>query len=119
MALDLMGDGTRNALAAVLFLQAGMVSFDAMSTVNSSPWTAESFGADPRRLASLNKYVNHAIGISTAYCVVASFLARSPWPLVGSLIANLYLYWLYDQAVRAAQAAGSDAWADGTGKMAA
>lgn len=105
---------TRRAFAAVLFLQAGMVAFDAMSTVNSSPWTAESFGADARRRASLNKYVNHAIVVSTGYNIGASLLAGTWWPLIGGTIANVYLYKLYDDAVRCAQAADSDSWSDGT-----
>lgn len=103
-------DFMKNATAAVLFLQAGMTTLDAYSTFQSSPWTAENFGADERKAASCREYLAHAAIYSTAYCTLAAYLAGSWWPIIGSIINNAYLLWLYNRAIGRAVEAGSDGW---------
>ena len=49
------GAGDKDALAALLFLSAVNETMQAYGTLNSSPWTAESFGADDRRAAALRE----------------------------------------------------------------
>jgi hypothetical protein len=102
------GASGRNAVAAVLFMQAGMTVFDTYSTLNSSPWTAENVGADPEKMASLREYVAHAAGFSTAMCVASAVIAGSAWPIWGAVIANGYLVWIYKRAADRGKAAGSD-----------
>lgn len=102
-------------VGALLFLQAGMTTLDAYSTLNSSPWTAENFGADEAKAASCRGYVRHAIVFSTAYAVASALLAESVLPIVGATIANAYLYWLYDRGLRRGAVAGSAGWAKPTG----
>jgi hypothetical protein len=109
------GTATRGSVSALLFLTAGMTTFDAFSTLNSSPWTAESFGADPRRAAALREYVRHAIGFSMFYAVLSALIANSTAPLWGAGAANVYLWWLYRRAEDRAVAANANGWADGTG----
>ena len=92
------GNGDR-AISAVLFLQAGMYTMDAMSTLNSSPWTSENFGADPQKAQSAREYVLHALGVGTAYCAASSAIARSWWPLLGAGVNALYLFWIYERAL--------------------
>lgn len=101
----------RRGVGALLFLQAGMTTLDAYSTLNSSPWTAENFGADPDKARSCRGYVRHAIVFSTGYAVAAALLGESILPIVGATIANVYLYWLYERGLSRAVAAGSTSWA--------
>jgi len=109
----------RNELAAILFLQASMNTLDAYSTLNSSPWTAESFGADERRSRALKEYVCHAVGYSMLYAVAAAIIARGPKAtyaiLAGAVVTNAYLVWLYTRANRRGKEAGSADWANAPG----
>ena len=111
----------RNELAAILFLQASMNTLDAYSTLNSSPWTAESFGADERRAKALKEYVAHAVAYSMLYAIAAAILARgakATWAIfTGAAVTNIYLVFLYTRASRRGRAAGSKEWANsGTGR---
>jgi len=109
----LVGDGVGNALAAVLFTNSAMMTLDAYSTFQSSPWTAENFGADPEKTKSAKEYLVHAVGFSMAYAIAAAYLAHSVWPLVGATLANCYLVWLYLRALDRGKATGSKGWAKG------
>jgi hypothetical protein len=103
----------QRSVAALLFMTSAMTTLDAYSTLNSSPWTAESFGADERRARSNREYVRHAIVFSTAYSLAAAMIASSAWPIAGSAVANVYLWWLYERALERGAAAGSRSWANG------
>lgn len=113
MALEGIGlsDGLGNAVAAVLFLQSGMMTLDAYSTFQSSPWTSENFGADPIKVRSAKEYLCHAVGVSLFYAVASAYIARSLWPIIGSVIANAYLVWLYLRAFKRGAVTGSKGWA--------
>jgi hypothetical protein len=116
MAGEELGGGTRGALGAVLFMTASMNTLDAYSTLNSSPWTAESFGADARRAAALKEYVGHAVVYSMAYAVAGALITRGTlgwWILIGAVATNVYLVWLYMRASRRGREAGSGTWANG------
>ncbi len=97
---------TARSVAALLFLTAGMTTFDAYSTLMSSPWTAENVGADPEKARSIREYVHHAVVFSTIYAVASSVLAGSLWPLVGASTSNAYLWWVYNRATERAEATG-------------
>ena len=111
------GTSDDDALAALLFLAAINEAMQAYGTLNSSPWTAESFGADDRRAAALREYVAHAVVFSMATATAAAFLARgkkATWSiLLGAAGTNLYLVWLYSRASLRGRAAGSAGWANG------
>lgn len=98
---------TRRGLAGVLLLQAGQYTMDVMSTLQSSPWTAENVGADPEKVESLNFYLQNAMIVSTIYCAGAAYLSESWWPVVGSVINNAYLFYIYRQAIAKARVAAS------------
>jgi hypothetical protein len=100
----------RDGLAALLFLAAGTNALDVFSATNSSPWTAENFGADEEKVASLRRYVRHAIVITTAMSLAASLIAGSWWPILGAIAASAYMWWLYEQAVARGRRAGSQGW---------
>jgi hypothetical protein len=106
------GGGSSMQLAALLFLTSAMMTLDAYSTFQSSPWTAENFGADPNKVKSAKEYLCHAVGFSMAYAIASAYLAKSWWPVIGSAIANAYLVWLYLRALDRGKATGSTGWAN-------
>ena len=111
------GASSGDAVAALLFLAAINETMQAYGTLNSSPWTAESFGADDRRAKALREYVAHAVVFSMATSLIAAFVARgkaATWAiLLGAAGTNLYLVWLYSRASVRGKAAGSAGWANG------
>ena len=111
-------EGARgNELAAVLFLGAINETMQAYGTLNSSPWTAESFGADDRRAAALKEYVAHAVTFSMLTSFIAAWVAhgrKATWAIVlGALGTNAYLVILYMRASRRGREAGAQGWANG------
>jgi hypothetical protein len=94
---------TKRGLAGVLLLQAGQYSMDVTSTLQSSPWTAENVGADAEKADSLQFYMKQAVVVSTAYCCGAAYLAESWWPVVGAVVNNMYLWYIYKQAIQKAK----------------
>jgi hypothetical protein len=107
------GEAARRALAAVLFLQASTNAMDAFSALNSSPWTAENFGATETKAKSCREYVLHAIAVTAFYGIAAAAIARSLWPIIGTLIADVYLWWLYSRALKRGRETASTGWATG------
>ena len=105
-----MTDGTGNALAALLFMSSAMMTLDAYSTFESSPWTAENFGADPIKAKSCREYLMHAVGYSLAYAIFSAIISKSWWPVIGSVVANAYLVWLYLRALKRGAVNGSTGW---------
>ena len=105
-----------NEIAAILFLTSSMNTLDAYSTLNSSPWTAESFGADERRARALKEYVAHAVVYSMAYATAAAFIARgraATWAIIiGAVVTTAYLVTLYMRASARGREAGSAGWAN-------
>lgn len=108
-----LGSGTNEAIAALLFMTSAMMTLDAYSTFESSPWTAENFGADPVKAASCREYLWHAVSYSMAYAVASALIAHSWWPVIGAMISNAYLVWLYLRALNRGAATGSKGWANG------
>ena len=103
--------------SALLFLGAINETMQAYGTLNSSPWTAESFGADDRRAAALREYVLHAVVFSMFTGSIAAFLAngrKATWSIMlGTIGVNAYLVWLYARASKRGREAGSASWANG------
>lgn len=100
-------------LAAVLFMTSAMMTLDAYSTFESSPWTAENFGGDKEKMSSAREYLWHAVGFSMIYAIASAYIAKSAWPIVGAGIANAYLVWLYERAFKRGQSSGSTGWKKG------
>ncbi len=101
---------SKDALAALLFLASAENTMNAYSSLNSSPWTAESFGGDPERSKSNMKYVYHSIGITLTMATVASMVAASWWPMIGMIAINVYMFLLYRRANSIAVERGSTDW---------
>ena len=71
------------------------IAYDAMSTLNSSPWTHETFGGQPGKAESAQHYVRLAMIRSTVLAVLTSWLMGSITPLVGASVANADLFYVY------------------------
>jgi hypothetical protein len=99
------------SVAALLFMTSAMTTLDAYSTLNSSPWTAENFGADPEKAKSCKEYLAHSVVFSSGYALFSAIIAGSWWPIIGSAGSNGYLVWLYHRALNRGAVAGSSGWA--------
>jgi hypothetical protein len=110
MADSLLGDGSARALGALLFMQASTNAMDVYSALNSSPWTAENFGADPEKAASCMEYVMHSIAITSFFGISSTVIAKSWWPVIGTALADGYMFWLYNRALQRGAKAGSTGW---------
>lgn len=104
------GGADRRALSGLLFIAAGTNALDVYSALNSSPWTAESFGGDPDKAKACMRYVYHSIAVTSFYGLASGIIARSMWPVVGTVIADVYMLWLYTQALKKAKEKGSTGW---------
>jgi hypothetical protein len=104
------GGGAGNGTAATLFLIGYYEFFNLVGALNSSPWTAESFGGDPGKNASAKKYVKHAVVNGVVASGAGVLIGRTWWPLIGTAAAAVYTWWIYDQALARAEQTGSVAF---------
>lgn len=110
MAGELTGDNrTARGVQGLGFAAGIYISMDAMSTLNSSPWTHQTFGGDPGKAESAQHYVRQAIGASTALAALTSYLMGSWSPLAGATVSNAGLFYVYWRAGRKAQGQAVDA----------
>src|SRR5215470_17002331 len=84
-----------DAAGVGLFLVATAESFNIISAMCSSPWTAENFGADEEKRKSTWKYVSFATVGNLGLGFGASLLARSWWPLIGTAIVSVGMVLVY------------------------
>jgi hypothetical protein len=108
-----LGSETARATSGLLFIAAATNAMDVYSALNSSPWTAESFGGDPEKAQACREYVYHAMGVTAFYCIAGAILANNVWPIIGMVIAEAYMYWLYMRALSRAEAKQSTGWGSG------
>lgn len=102
--------GANRAISALLFIQSSTNSLDVFSALNSSPWTAQSFGADPEKRKACLEYVHHSLAVTAFYSGAAGVISRNWWPIIGWVIASAYMYWLYLRALKRAVESGSTSW---------
>lgn len=105
-----VGAKDKRALSALLFMAASTNAMDVYSALNSSPWTAESFGGDPEKAKACMKYVYHSIAVTTFYGAAGSIIGHNWWPIVGTILADSYMYYLYVTALSRAKSSGSQSW---------
>jgi hypothetical protein len=105
------GAGTGVAAGSVgLFMVAAAESFNIFSAMNSSPWTAENFGADAEKARSCRQYVAISIVANEGLGLGASLLAGNWWPLIGTTMVSLFMWWLYWRALSKGLARNSTGW---------
>jgi hypothetical protein len=93
-----------------MFMAACGIGFEVMSALNSSPWTAENFGADETKARSCREYTAISIGINLVLGTGTSLLVGSWWPLAGVMSISLFMWWIYNRAIARGQASGSSGW---------
>ena len=103
-------NSAKTAAAVGMFLVASAESFNIFSAMNSSPWTAENFGADERRANSAKEYVIIACAANEALGIGASLIGHSPWPLVGTTMVSGFMVFIYWRALQRGKDAGSQGW---------
>lgn len=101
------------AASAGIFLMALAEAFNVYGALNSSPWTAENFGADEEKARSCRRYVIQADIVNIALGVGTSIISHTPWPLLGILAITVYMHYMYERALAKGKAAGSAGWANG------
>lgn len=99
------------ALSAGLFLMAVHEAFNAYGALNSSPWTAENFGADPEKAASCRRYVLKATGANLVLGIGSWIVSGSPAPFIGIAGVSAWMWWEYEKALEKGAVAGSTSWA--------
>lgn len=88
----------RRALSGVLFLAACNEALQAYGTFNSSPQTTELFAS--AREKTLLKWVRIGTANALAFGAIGAWIARSVWPLVGTIAVVAELEYLYRYAAR-------------------
>lgn len=96
---------------AGIFLMALAEAFNVYGALNSSPWTAENFGADPEKAKSCRRYVLQADAVNVALGIGTSLISESPWPLLGIGLITVYMHWMYERALKKGAVAGTSNWA--------
>jgi len=104
------GLGRLDAAGVGLFLMAAAESFNVFSALNSSPWTSENFGADPEKARSCREYVRLAVAANLGLGFGTSLLARSWWPLIGTSLVSIWMWGIYERALKRGAVAGSTGW---------
>lgn len=103
------------AANAGIFLMALAEAFNVYGALNSSPWTAENFGADPEKAKSCRQYVLQADAVNLALGIGTSLISGSAWPLIGIGLITVYMHYMYERALKKGKAAGSAGWANDAG----
>ena len=101
----------QTAASAGIFLMALAEAFNVYGALNSSPWTAENFGADPDKARSCRQYVLQADVVNVALGIGTSIISKTPWPLLGILLITVYMHYMYERALKKGAQAGSAGWA--------
>jgi hypothetical protein len=108
-----MDQSVAKGAAAGIFLMAVGEAFNVYGALNSSPWTAENFGADPEKARSCRKFVLKADLANIALGIGASLVAENPAPFLGILLITIYMHYEYERALARGKKAGTTGWLRG------
>lgn len=95
-----MANGDAHALYALLFVSGGLYALDSFSTMHSSPYTSEVRGGDEENAERVRHWVNIAMGTGIGFGAATSFIARSPYPLVGAVAVTAMMWLTYEHALK-------------------
>jgi hypothetical protein len=79
------------------------LAFEVYSAHCSSPWTSETFGADPKKAKSAMKYVYRSAGMTVTLGLGGVLLTKSLIPLYTTSAVSAYMIWTYKKAITTAQ----------------
>ncbi len=103
----------QGAAGVGLAMVASAESFNIFSAMNSSPWTAENFGADEAKAKSCKQYVVVSVAANTGLGIGASLLAGNAWPLIGTTAVSALMVVIYWRALERGMRANSTGWSNG------
>lgn len=110
LGIDLLGKLPIPATEMATGLAVIYGGFEVYSSLMSSPWTVENFGADEKRAGSAIRYAIEAGIVNVAMGTGASILVQSWWPLGGTMLVSAYFLTKYVHAVRVGKRAGNTGW---------
>lgn len=108
----------RYSVTAVAVMVAWGESFQVFGSLNSSPWTARNFGADPAKAASMRSYVRKAVLNNALMGGLGSWLlyaaGEDQWwlPFAVTSAISGYMFYEYESALQAGAASGSTGWSN-------
>lgn len=85
---------------AIAFMVAVGESYNVMSALNSSPWSAENFTADDQMVESLMRYIRWTAVVCLTMGAVASYIDGSVYPFAGAAAVTVLAWWMYDRAAK-------------------
>lgn len=109
VSAGLEGDG---ALVWGFSITMAGLAFEVFSSHCSSPWTSETFGADPAKAASARRYAWKSAAVSMGLGLGGVMVARDVRPLVAMGVVSVYMLATYELALRKAARSGSTGWSD-------
>lgn len=99
------------AMTGGLFLMTLAEAFNVYGALNSSPWTAENFGADAEKARSCRHYVIQADIVNVALGIGTSLITKTWSPFIGMIVISAYMHYMYERALKKGAVAGTDGWA--------
>lgn len=105
--------GPGDAAGAILFVTSYGQIWEVISALNSSPWTAENFGADQGKAKSAREYLAHSTGNGAVIAMIAAYVSKRWWPLIGAGLGIGYAWWIYQRALKRATSTESVGWGSG------
>lgn len=112
-------DVDKYTITGVAVMVAWGESFQVFGALNSSPWTAENFGADPQKAESCRRGVRKALVNNALMGGLGSWLlheqGETQWwlPFVVTMGVSVYMFFEYDRALKRGAVTGSRGWANG------
>jgi fatty-acid desaturase len=106
-------ESVKYGVTGVAVMVAWGEAFQVFGALNSSPWTAENFGADPQKAASMRNYVRMAFLNNVAMGALGSYLTGSWLPIIVTMAVSAWMAHLYEKALHKGGTAGSVGWANG------
>lgn len=108
--MKLLPTNANSAAGVGLFMVAAAESFNIFSAMNSSPWTAQNFGADDEKARSCKQYVVISVLANTGLGGGASLLSGNAWPLVGTTAVSVFMVIIYWRALEKGRRMNSMGW---------
>ena len=93
------GNGSKEALQALLFVSGALYTLTTFSTLHSSPYTAEVRGGDEENADRVQHWVKIAVVTGLGFGAVTSVIGRTPWPFIGALATTGGMYLAYQHAL--------------------
>lgn len=87
------------------------IVYEIFSSLMSSPWTCENFGADPEKARSAREYMWLSVFNALILGIGFSLLAGGPFPLIGAAAVTIFFVFIYSRALDRGAVAGSTGWA--------